>query len=110
MSGDAATVVWQGWALRLGAVASFVGLLAYGATFMDARYASASDIGALIGTISDGRIERLEYEIRNCDRRVQRVLMIPDGQRSSWDIQDLQDAKNSKEYLLRQLERLQDND
>jgi hypothetical protein len=108
--GDAATDIWQGWALRLGAVGSLIGIIVYGATFMDARYASAADIGALISTIKDGRIERLEYEIKDCDRRVQRVLMVPEADRTSWDVQDLQGAKNSKEYLLRQLERLQDDD
>jgi hypothetical protein len=107
---DATTLIWQGWALRLGAVGSLIGIIVYGAAFMDARYASASDISSLIGTIKDSRIERLEYEIRNCDRRVQRVLMVAEADRTSWDIQDLQDAKSSKEYLLRQLERLQDND
>jgi hypothetical protein len=109
MTDDAATVIWQGWALRLGAVASLIGIVVYGATFLDSRYASASDIGALIGSITDGRIERLEYEIKDCERRVQRVLMMPEESRTSWDMQDLQDAKNSKEFLLRQLKRLLDD-
>ena len=60
--------------------------------------------------LNDGRMERLEYEIKQCERRIRRVELIPEVERTPWDIQDLNDAEDEKEFLLRQLVRLSGDD
>ena len=101
--------IWNSWAVRLGVIATLFAVIAYGVDALDSRYAQASDISALVKSLNEGRMERLENEIRQAERRIQRVKMIPEESRTAWDLQDLQDALNEKEFLLRQLERLMDD-
>ena len=90
---------------------AIVGVLLGGAlALVDARYAAATDVGQLISSLNAARMERLEYEIKQCERRITRVMLIPEDQRTPWDIQDLNDAEDEKEFLLRQLARLEGED
>lgn len=85
-------------------------LLGGSLAIVDARYAAAGDVTDLISSLNAARMERLEYEIKQAERRITRVELIPEEERTPWDIQDLNDAEDEKEFLLRQLARLEGED
>jgi len=92
---------------KAGAI-SLAGVLSAGGifTFLDARYVSASDFQQLTSAINDDRVERMELAIREANRRIKYITMIPESERTTWETQDLYDAQEAKESFIRRLERL----
>lgn len=89
---------------RLTALASILVLGGMGLAFMDTRHASASDMAALTQEIQSDRIDAIEYQIAETERRIKRILLIPAPERSQWDAVTLTEEMDRKEYLLRKLQ------
>jgi len=78
-------------------------------TFMDGRHASAMEVRDLTEVIKASEIGRLEYMIEELDRRIRRVKRIPDVDRNQFERDDLIDMEARKEFLLRDLDRLEES-
>ena len=91
---------------RLTLVLSVIALVGAGLAFMDSRHASASDVQEVVNQLHESRIEDHEYKIEESERRIKRILQIPEADRDRWDLQDLQDAMDRKERYLRKLDRI----
>lgn len=90
------------------ATLSIGGVVTAGALFgvLDNRYASASDVDVLVQAIQEDRVERLEVQIADAERRIKRIMVKPVEQRNEYEVQDLLDLEATRERLLRKLERL----
>ena len=92
-------------AVSLSGVLSIGGLLA----ILDARYAAATDVQALTLSITESRIEELEFKIEDIEDRLLRRHSIPEEELEPWEIQEVIDMSNKKERYIRKLERLLDD-
>lgn len=91
---------------RLTALISVLVLVGMGLAFMDSRHASAMDVQQISDFLYESRIDDLEYKIQECERRIRRILLIPEEERDLWDATQLDDELNKKEHYLRKLKRL----
>ena len=86
------------------ALSILIGTLGY----LDSRHASASDVQQLTEVIESAEIAQLEYLIEETQRRMKRIKRIPEGERDGWEEEDLIDLESRKEYLLREMDRLEE--
>jgi hypothetical protein len=93
---------------KLTAVVLTATLVGGALSYMDARHASAMDVGNLTAVLQASEIARLEYMIEEIDRRIKRIRRIPEGNRKVFEQDDLVDMEAKREYLLRELERLEE--
>jgi len=93
---------------RLTFAIGMIALFGAGMTFLDTRHASASDVQEIVEAIKLDQLDRLEFEISESERRAGRITRIPEGQRTNWNKQDLEDAIIQKQRYLRRLERLKE--
>lgn len=75
--------------------------------FMDTRHASAMDVKSLTEILQASEIGRVEYMIEELDRRIRRIRRVPEVDRNQFDRDDLIDMEARKEYLLRELDRME---
>ena len=96
----------------LGLVISFgtiVGMAAAALVWMDSRHASAGDIDKLAEAIKQSELSRLEYRIEETERRYKRIMRIPEEDRTAFDREEIIDLEGRREYLLRELKRLEED-
>lgn len=86
-------------------IAMFVGGLSY----MDTRHASAMDVHNLTEMLKASEIARYEYLIEEASRRIKRIKRVPEADREAVDREDLIDLEARKEFLLRELDRLEND-
>jgi hypothetical protein len=91
---------------RLTALSITLMLVGGALAFMDSRHASAMDVQQLTQMIEEDRIEQLEYKIEDVEDQINRVLAVPEEERSEGIEQYLHDLTNKKERYIRNLERL----
>lgn len=96
-------------------VATLVTVLTSGGIFtlLDSRYALASEIqdihagiDRLTSAIGEDRIERLELNIKQSERRINLLLLVSNADRSDIQKQSLLFEQDSKQKYIRKLERL----
>ncbi len=90
--------------LTLG-VATLIGMLF---AFGDSRWAPANDVKELSIMIYDESIGRLEFNISESERRIKRIMLITEEDRTNWEKGEVLDQKASKEMFLRLLNRLKE--
>ena len=91
---------------RLSLALMILALVSAGLAFMDSRHASASDVHDLTEMIYETRIDDLEYKIEEVERRIARVLLIPEEEQTRYDANELDDLFNQKERYIRKMDRL----
>jgi len=92
---------------RLTIIAITVSLVAGGLTWLDARHASSSDVYELKTSIDRERIERIEFEIGELERSIQRIRRLPEEEQSDPDYEArILDLKARRERYLRKREEL----
>lgn len=91
----------------LGAV-GLSGVLTVGGvlTFLDTRYALAMDVQQLVSSIQEERIERLEFEIADCDRRLRHLRLVPEEAQDGYHSMRVEEVEAQRELYIRKLERL----
>ena len=95
----------------MGLVISTGTIIAMGASvlfWMDSRHASAGDIDRLTEAIKQSELSRLEYRIEETERRGRRILRIPENERTQFDNDELVDLELKREFLLRELKRIEE--
>lgn len=92
---------------RIALVISFAVVLTSTVAFLDGRHAAADEFEEVIQLIKAENIDRLEYRISDADRKISRIKRVPEDEREQWEEADLIDLEATREYLLRQLDRIQ---
>lgn len=92
---------------KLTAIVLTASILGGALSYMDARHASAMDVGNLTKIIQASEIARIEYMIEEVDRRIKRIRRTPEADREPYQIDDLIDLEARREFLLRELQRLE---
>jgi len=84
-------------------------------TIGDSRWASATDVQELStdvqelsANIHDSHVDRLESDISEAERRIKRIMLITEEDRTNWEKGEVLDQKASKEMFLRLLNRLKE--
>ena len=91
-------------------VSVVAGFIFWSIGFMDARHASAMDVANMAKMMAASEIARLEYSIEDTERKMLRIQRIPTQDRNPDQNGELEDLRYKKEFLLRQLERLDKGD
>ena len=75
--------------------------------YMDSRHASAMDVQKLTTAVQSSEVSRIEFQLDDVSRRYKRLIRIPEDERQQWEKEDIVDLEVRKEFLLRQLKRLE---
>ena len=92
-----------------GTVSAIAGFIFWSIDFLDARHASAMDMKNMAQMMKASEIARIEYQIEDAQRKMTRIIKIPEPERTRDEVGELEDLKYKKEYLKRELDRLEDD-
>lgn len=92
-----------------GAVSVTAGFIFWSIDFLDARHASAMDLKNIAQMMQASEVARIEYQIEDSQRKMTRIIKIPAAERTRDQVGELEDLKYKKEFLKRELDRLEND-
>lgn len=90
-------------------ITTLVGSLFIAIAWLDSRHASGADLDRMERLLLASRVSTIEYQIEDAERKMLRIERTPPPVRTPDQNAELEDLKFKKEYLLRELERLEDD-